>query len=381
MRILVAPDSFKGALSAQTAADAICAGIQRAIIGSRPIAQPMADGGEGTLDAVLNRTGKRHSANVVGADGKPKTVDYGVIKRSNDSRAVLLEVAQIVGWNDHASKLTPVLERQSTGLGQIVKQCMDSGHRSFLIGLGGSSTNDCGVGVLHALGVQFLDGASKALAPTINALTALSRIDATKIDPRVWECTFEILSDVNNPLTGDFGTTAIYGPQKGIKKNEIKHIDRSIKSIATHLEQAFKRQTVQDDPGSGAAGGIGFALKLLGGKYRQGAAVIAELIDLALAIEDADWVITGEGKTDTQTLHGKAPVIVAQLALERNVPVTILSGSVDSNSRNGLAELFSAGCFSLAPGPLTLDESIARTAELLESTAFELAQLRRTARE
>ncbi len=375
MRILLAPDSFKGALSARGVAEAMRIGIRKALTGAEIFIQPMADGGEGTLDAILEKAGKRFSMSVPGVDGLPALADYGSVAYRDEPETIILEAAQVVGWGNRAAAATTIWERQTAGLGEMVQKIAVKGHRTFLVGLGGTSTNDCGVGFLHALGVRFLNSKGNIIAPTLSAMESLSKVDISHLDTRILECQFEVMNDVDNPLTGNNGATAVFGPQKGIPSKDIPRIDRIISKTANVLEKAFER-SVQNVPGAGAAGGLGFAFYLLGGTARQGAHVVADIVNLERLIANVDWIITGEGSTDIQTCYGKAPAIISQLAAGHRTPVTILSGNVDLCSRDNLAAMFSGGCFSIVPGPITVGDAMRSTEKLVATASYELARLK-----
>jgi glycerate 2-kinase len=254
-----------------------------------------------------------------------------------------------------------------------MRKLLDDGVRRFSIGIGGSSTNDGGCGLLAALGVRLLDEAGAPIDATPRGLASLACADASGLDPRIAQSEIAIMSDVNNPLTGALGATAIFGPQKGVRAGDVERIDRVLARFASVVEPALGRSAALR-PGSGAAGGLGFALQLLGGVMRSGAEVVAERIGLDAALADADWVITGEGRSDRQTLLAKAPFVVAQHAKAHDVPVTLVSGAVDAAALRSLEPHF-AGCFGLPNGPMTLEECIAQAAELLEARAAELMRV------
>ncbi len=242
-----------------------------------------------------------------------------------------------------------------------------------MIGLGGSSTNDGGSGLLWALGMRLCTDDGRDVAPTPRGLASLASVDARGLDTRIRECEFSIMSDVDNPLCGTMGATAIFGPQKGVQADGIARIDAVLQRFAGLAQEAL-RVDVAGRPGSGAAGGLGFALQLVGGSVRSGAEVVAELIALDAAIEGADWVITGEGRSDRQTLLSKAPFVVAKHANALGVPVTLLSGAVDASALDDLHPHF-AGCFALPGGPMPLDACIRDAAPLLAARAEALGRL------
>ena len=368
--VVLAPDSFKGSLSAAAAAAALAEGLRRVWPDADLRLCPMADGGEGTLDAVLSRGGRRSTDRVSDVSGKPLTVAYGSI---GEPATAVLEVAQVVGLTDPAVATTDVEHRTTLGVGELMRHRLDAGVRRFMIGLGGSSTNDGGAGLLAALGLSLTDARGQAIAPTPAGLAALAAVDASGLDPRLADAEIIVMSDVNNPLTGDRGATAIFGPQKGASGERIAEIDRRIANFASLAERALNRRA-QDKPGAGAAGGLGFALQLIGGKMRSGAEVVADLVGLDAALDGAGWAITGEGRSDAQTALGKTPLIVALRAAARQTPVSLISGSIDRSALPALGRYF-AGCFSLPSGPANLEQCVAQAAELLADRAEQVARL------
>ncbi len=382
MKIVLAPDSFKGSLSADQVCAAIEAGIRRVLPEADIVHRPMADGGEGTLDAVLSSsanaaTARRKQALVKNAAGQSGEAGYALI-RHGIYEAAVIEVAQIVGIVDAANMAVPVGARSSYGVGEIMRVLIDEGIRHFYIGLGGTSSNDGGAGLLAALGVKFVGSTRKPIEPTPDGLANLISVDVTGLDPRLADCTMRLLSDVNNPLCGTMGATAIFGPQKGIAKHDVARIDGVIENYATRLEAALQK-SAKDKPGAGAAGGLGYALQLIGAKFASGADTVAELIALKDACSGADWLITGEGRSDVQTLLGKTPYAAAKIARAhgaKHLQATLLSGGIDPAALAALNEVFNGGCFSLVPGPITLDQAVIRGAEFLSNAAEQLARLK-----
>jgi glycerate kinase len=366
VKIVLAPDSFKGSLTAPEVCDAIARGLVRAIPGIETIARPMADGGEGTLDAVLAAVGTRgvrEHEDVTGAAGDRLRAAYGVV----DGTTAVIEVAQIVGITDADGMRAHVEDRTTRGVGALVARLVDRGIRRFMVGLGGSSTNDGGSGLLHALGVRLYDDTGREVAPTPRGLASVARVDAGGIGERLRGVEISIMSDVDNPLCGSMGATAIFGPQKGVQASDIPRIDETLRRFADVAQHALRNE-VAERPGSGAAGGLGFALQLVGGTMRSGAEVVADLVRLDDALASADWAITGEGRSDRQTLLSKAPFVVARHANTLGVPVTLLSGAVDDAALHDLHRHFT-GCFALPPRPMTLDECMRDAAALLAARA------------
>ncbi len=372
--VVIAPNSFKGSMSATEAAAAIAAGVRRVWHDAALRLCPMADGGEGTLDAVLSAGGERRSARVSGAAGAPVDAAYGQI--ANDT--AIIESAQVVGLTDQGATAHPVERRSTRGLGELIRILLDAGVRRFVAGLGGSSTNDGGAGLLSALGLALLDAKGHSVEPTPAGLEALSRIDASAFDARLAGTRITILSDVDNPLCGKRGATAIFGPQKGVRPESVPTIDARLEHFAKLSEAAVGR-SAKDLPGAGAAGGLGFALLLAGGELRSGAEVVADLLGLDAALEGADWLITGEGRTDRQTLLGKAPLVAAQHATAHGVPATLISGAIERSDLAELSRVF-AGCESIVFGPTTLEACVTDAAALLADRAEQLARLFAAAR-
>ncbi len=373
--IVLAPDSFKGSLSAPAVAAAIAEGLRRVWPDAELRLCPMADGGEGTLDAVLSCGGTRSTDRVSGASGAPLDVVYGLV---GEPVTAVVEVARIVGLTDAAVATVDVEHRTTLGVGELIRNRLDTGVRRFMIGLGGSSTNDGGAGLLAALGLSLTDARGHAIEPTPAGLAALAAVDAKGLDARLGEAEIIVMSDVNNPLTGARGATAIFGPQKGVTGGRIAEFDRRIASFAGLTERALDRHA-EGNPGAGAAGGLGFALQLIGGQMRSGAEVVADLIGLDAALDGADWVITGEGRSDAQTALGKTPLIVARRAAARRIAATLISGSVDRAALPELGRHF-AGCFSLPFGPASLGQCLAGAAGLLADRAEQTARLFEAAR-
>jgi glycerate kinase len=368
--VVIAPDSFKGSLGAEQVAQAIASGVARARPDVIVRICPMADGGEGTLDAMLTGGGERRVLSVRGAAGPVREAATGL---TGDGSAIV-ETAEIVGITDPVGMGVPVEARSSRGMGEAIRALLDLGVRRFFVALGGSSTNDGGAGLLAGLGMKLFDAQGEELEPTPEQLARLARIDVSQLDARLADSTFVGMSDVDNPLTGEHGATAIFGPQKGVKPAQITSVDAALARFADLLEPALQR-TARNLPGAGAAGGLGFALHMLGAQFEPGAETVARQIGLDVALEGADWLITGEGRSDVQTLHGKAPFIACAHARALGVPATLLSGAVDSSALPRLAEHFS-GCFSPAPGPITLEVAIRDAAQLLANEAEQLTRLR-----
>lgn len=381
MKIVLAPDSFKGSLSAESVCDALQTGLKRVLPAAEIVRRPMADGGEGTLDAVVTALAssggaRRKQALVKNAAGQSAEAAYALIKHGIYEAAVI-EVAQIVGIENAHNMAIPVADRSSYGVGELIRLLLTEGIRHFFVGLGGTSSNDGGAGLLAALGVKFTGTFRREIAPSPNGLAKLISVDVTGLDARLADCEITLLSDVNNPLTGERGATAIFGPQKGVAMHDVAKLDAVIDAYADRLEAALQRHA-KDKPGAGAAGGLGYALQLLGAKFESGAQTVARLTGLADACKGADWLITGEGRSDAQTLLGKTPFAAAQIAREygnAGLKATLLSGGVDATALAALNETFNGGCFSIVPGPMALDQAVIRAPELLANAAEQIARI------
>lgn len=364
-KIVIAPDSFKGSLSASEVAAAVTSGLRQALpqLPTESILEiPVADGGEGTLDTVLSVfKGDRHVIPVTGAAGYQRMAAMGYCYPEHEEPFAVLEVAQVVGITDTAAMASHVVNRSTQGLGEQILQGLERGIRKFYIGLGGSSTNDGGAGLLSSLGIKFLDIQGQPIAPTPIGLLTLATVDGVQLDPRIRETQFILLSDVKNPLCGKQGATYTFGPQKGLTDPALQDcIDRTLRRYAKLTSQAiaslpdwpYPTKDLHRCAGTGAAGGLGFALQLLGAAYRSGAQEIARLVHLPEALTTATWLITGEGKSDRQTLDGKAPYRAAKLARKAQVEhITLLSGMIAVDDFKQLKKhLHTEACFSLMPG-------------------------------
>lgn len=370
MRILVAPDSYKGSMTAEAVAKTINHAINEEIPDAEVEITPMADGGEGTIEALLySLNGKRVNISTTGPTGKKIDTYYGILTETD---TVVIEVAKVVGFNSRLQSEKDPKKLTTFGVGECLIHALNQGYRRFIICLGGSATNDGGYGMLQALGVSFLDQNNDPIKPIPHLLPLIEMIDYSTIDKRLKESEILIASDVTNPLCGKNGATYIFGPQKGIAQDQLHTIDQNIeqfaKQIETHLQDEF-----QYLPGAGAAGGLGFALLTINAKMESGAELIARKINLEEKMKKCSWVITGEGKTDGQTLQGKLPMVVANMAKKYNVPTILISGSI----RDELTSFYNVfeSMHSISNGPMTTEESIRKTNTLLYHRMKNIARL------
>lgn len=377
MKIVVAPDSFKESLSAAGVARALARGLRQALPAAEIIECPLGDGGEGTLDAVLAATGGEvREARVTGPLGEPVTARWGWLA---EQRTAFVEMASASGLELVPRNRRDVLVATSRGTGELLHAALDAGAERLVLAIGGSATNDGGAGLLQALGVRLLDRQGQALGPGGAALAMLASLDVTALHPRLAEVEVVIAADVDNPLCGPQGASQIFGPQKGASPEQVRQLDAALAHFATVTAATLGRD-VREQPGAGAAGGVGFAaLAFLQATFRPGIEVVAELVGLDDALIDADLAVTGEGRLDGQTLRGKTPAGVLRLARRHGVPVVAVAGSL-GEGYDALYEQGLAAAFSLVPGPLSLEEALAQAEGLLERTARDIGRLWRTAK-
>ncbi|MFK3796998.1 glycerate kinase [Pseudomonas sp. NPDC088444] len=372
MNIVIAPDSFKDSLSAQGVAQAIASGLRDVWPDARLVECPMADGGEGTIEAVLAACGGQWMTNSVsGPLGQPAQAQWGWLA---DTRTAIIEMAMASGLQMLTLEQRDATITTTYGTGQLIAAALDAGAQRIILAIGGSATNDAGTGMLSALGARFLDADGQSLPPGGLALARVAHIDLTKLDSRLSDVQFEVAADVNNPLCGPQGASHIFGPQKGASPEQVLALDAALGHFADVSAQVLGKDD-SEHPGSGAAGGMGFAAKAyLNASFRPGVEVVADLTGLAEALEDADLVITGEGRFDAQTLRGKTPFGVAKIARRKGVPVIVLAGTLG----DGYAELYEHGisaAFALTSGPMTLEQACQNAASLLHDRARDLARV------
>lgn len=370
MRFLVAPDSFKGSLTASKAGRVIESALIQEIPHAVVEVVPMADGGEGTVESFLFSTGgKRVELEVTGPTGEKIRTHYGVL---GDGETVVIEVATVVGFmlvpeeKRHPAHLT------TYGVGECILHALDSGFRRFIIGLGGSATNDGGLGMLQALGVAFRDIRGNTVTPYAASLSDVHEVDYDTIDKRLQETGIRVASDVDNPLCGSNGASYVFSLQKGAKPEQIEKLDRDMAAYATLIEHHLGK-SFQHLAGAGAAGGLGFALLTIGGVRESGASLLAEIAGIERRLAHADWLITGEGKTDGQTLHGKVPYYLAKLAAAHDVPTILVSGCIEGDL-DDLYPIFTS-LHAIGNGPISVEESMKKAEILLYDKTRNIARL------
>lgn len=326
MKVVIAIDSLKGSLSSMEAGTAIKDGILAAKPDAEVIVKPLADGGEGTTDALIEgMNGERIDLTVTGPMHTPVDAYYGYLKDTNTAVMEMASAAGITLVPD--SEKNPLLAT-SYGVGEMINDAIQRGCRNFIIGIGGSVTNDGGIGMLKALGVRFLDENGEDAGEGGQALAKVARIDVSGMNPLLKECHIQVACDVNNPLCGENGSTYVYGPQKGVTEDMKKTLDEAMAHFARVTSETLENDYM-NTPGAGAAGGLGFAfLAYVGATLTPGIELILDAVGLEEELSGADVVVTGEGRLDFQTAMGKAPVGVARLAKKYNAKVIAFAGSV-----------------------------------------------------
>lgn len=368
MKVIISPDSFKGTLSSVAAAATIEKALLQLDHTIETICLPIADGGEGTLEAfVVASNGTYVEASVQDPLGRKIKANYGIL---GDGETCVIEMAQASGITLISSTERNPFKATTYGTGQLILHALNSGYKKFIIGIGGSATNDAGIGMLSALGVKFLDENEKELASDVSSLEKLYKIDSSNMHPFIKDCQFTIACDVNNPLVGPNGASAIFGPQKGAKEEDIAKLDFSLTCFANKVEECMGIR-LHDYPGAGAAGGIGGAfLAFFPSTFKKGIDVVLQEVNFEEHLQNAHLVITGEGKSDVQTLSGKAPMGIALKAKEFNIPTILVSGFVEEEHVTQLNSLFKK-VVSVVGDNITCDESLEQPKQSLEKRVLQ----------
>ena len=372
MRVVIAPDSFKGSVSALGVAQAMERGV-RAVFPDAEVRQvPIADGGEGTVEALVTATrGRLEERTVRGPFGEPVRARWGVL---GDGQTAVIEMAAASGLPLVPKDRRDPRVTSTYGTGELVRAALEAGLTKLVIGIGGSATNDGGTGLARALGVRFLDAAGAELPEGGAALGRLARIDLAGLDSRLASAEILVACDVDNPLTGPRGASAVYGPQKGATPQMVAELDAALGHYA-RVAQAATGRDVALHPGAGAAGGLGAGLLFFTpARLRPGVDIVLETTGFVELVRGADLVLTGEGRTDFQTAMGKAPVGVAQAAKRHGIPVVCLAGGLGDGADDVLAKGIDA-LASAVPQAMPLEEAMARGAELVEAAAARACRL------
>jgi glycerate 2-kinase len=372
MRIIVAPDSFKGSVSALGVAEAMERGIHAVFPAADVIKVPIADGGEGTVEALVAATaGRLMHTTVTGPMGVPLSALWGI---SGDGLTAFIEMASASGLPLVPKERRDPRIASTYGTGELMKAALDAGLRRLVVGIGGSATNDGGSGMARALGVRFLDSEGRDLPEGGAALARLARIDLSGLDPRLAETSILVACDVDNPLCGPRGASAVYGPQKGATPEMVAELDAAL-AVLAKVATAVTGRDIASSPGAGAAGGLGAGLLFFTpASLRPGVSIVLETTGFETLIQDVDLVITGEGRTDFQTAMGKAPVGVAEVARRHGVPVICLSGGLGDGADEVLDHGIDA-LVSTVPQPMTLEACMAQGAALVEAAAARVCRL------
>lgn len=376
MKIVIAPDSYKESLSAIDVAAAIEAGFREIYPEAEYVTMPVADGGEGTVDAMVAATnGVKMSVFVTGPTGKPVIAELGLL---NHQQCAVIEMAAASGLARIAVAERDPLVTTTYGTGEMIRAALDLGIHQFIIGIGGSATNDGGAGMLQALGYRLLDKQGHEIARGGAGLSALASIDQTQVDPRLQHCHFKVACDVTNPLTGPAGAAYVFGPQKGADAAMVALLDNNLKHYARIVAQASGTD-VEFVPGAGAAGGMGAALlAFMKAELHSGIDIVIEALGLESSIAAADLVITGEGRLDSQTINGKVPVGVARMAKRYGKPVIAIAGSLSPD----VSVVYDHGidsAFSVLNRIGTLNEAFDSAAANIRLTARNIAAILRIA--
>ena len=374
MKIVIAPDSYKESLSALEVAQAVEAGFRQVFPDANYVLVPVADGGEGTVDAMVAATGgRKETVTVSGPLGEPVEAFYGL---TGDGDTAVIEMAAASGLALVPPDRRNPLLTSSRGTGELIRAALDAGARRFILGIGGSATNDGGAGMVQALGARLLDLEGRELDGSGGDLARLERIDVSALDPRLAECRIEVACDVDNPLTGARGASAVFGPQKGATPEMVQVLDANLARLARIVGRDLG-VAVDTVPGAGAAGGMGAAmLAFFGATLKPGIEIVTAAVDLDTHVRDADLVITGEGRIDFQTVHGKTPIGVARVAKRHGKPVIGIAGSLGAEVGVVHAHGIDA-VFSVLGKPCTLDEALRDAAANVELTARNVAAVLR----
>ncbi len=355
MKAVVAIDSLKGSLSSMEAGNAIAEGIYRADAEAKVEVRPLADGGEGTVDALVQgMNGSLRKVRVTGPLGDKVDAAYGIIE---EAKMAVIEMSVAAGITLVPDEKKNPLFTTTYGVGEMIRDAIEKGCRKFVVGIGGSATNDGGIGMLQALGYDFLNSKGNAVPYGAKGLEDLAEIRKEHVLPELAQCEFKVACDVTNPLCGPLGASAVYGPQKGATPEMVREMDQWLADYAKLAANCSERADAEH-PGTGAAGGLGFAfLTFTNAVLESGIKIVLEETKLEQYIQDADIVITGEGRLDGQTAMGKAPVGVAKLAGKYKIPVLAFAGSVTKDARKCNEEGIHA-FFPILRGITTLEDAM-----------------------
>ncbi|WHH59050.1 glycerate kinase [Petroclostridium sp. X23] len=371
MKILIAPDSFKGSNTTISVANKIEKGIRKVFPNAEVVKIPIADGGEGTVDAlVIGTGGEIKKAYVTGPLGKKIYAEYGVLKNGT----AVIEMAAASGLPLISEEKRNPLLTTTYGTGELIKAALDQGCKKIVIGIGGSATNDGGLGMAQALGVSFKDQDGNELGYGGGELGKLAAINVSNLDSRINQTEIIVACDVSNPLCGEKGASAVYGPQKGATPDMIKELDGNLKKYADIIKQTL-RKDIKDVSGAGAAGGLGSGLMVFcNAQLKSGIETILDVVNIDRHLPTTDLVITGEGKIDGQSIYGKVPVGVGQRAKKYGVPVLAIVGDIGEGA-SAVYEYGVDGIMSTVNKAMPLSEAMAKSSELLEDAAERIMRI------
>ncbi len=365
LTIAAAPNAFKGSLTPKQAACAMAEGILRADADAVVREIPVSDGGDGLISAVKTAAGGQIYTSRVN-DPAMRPVDGDFLMLQNQAAAVI-EMALASGLALLPDSLRDPVRTSTIGTGELVKAAMDKGAAHILMGIGGSATNDGGIGTAHALGYRFLDKDGNALPPVGASLNAIDAIDTSGVDPRIASTRFSVACDVTNPLTGPNGAAHIFGPQKGASPDQVRMLDQGLSNLARVIQKDLEKD-IDGIEGAGAAGGLGGGMKaFFNAELTPGIDLVLNLINFKKIIADADLILTGEGCIDEQTRFNKAPAGVARAARAMNLPCLAICGSIGKGG-NLLSDIGINAVFSICAGPLSVEQAMAQAQELLAQT-------------
>ncbi|MBR5735941.1 MAG: glycerate kinase [Bacteroidales bacterium] len=374
-KIVIASDSFKGSLPAAEVSDALAHGIKSVDRDCEICTIPVSDGGEGLAECLVRALdGKMIHCMVNGPLGRPVEAGWGLVADKNGRRTAVVDMASAAGLSLLAAEERNPLKTSTYGAGQLLLDALERGCRDIILGIGGSATNDCAMGMLRALGVRFLDAGGKELKGTGEDLVELRSIDASSLNPAVREVSVRVACDVSNPLYGPQGAACVYAPQKGASPEDVRALDEGLRNFAKVAED-FCGEDVSSFPGAGAAGGMGAGLKaLLGAEMFPGIELMLSMLGFDVLLQDCDLVITGEGRMDVQTLMGKAPAGVLKAASAKGIPAIAIVGAADL-SEDLLSGGF-AGIFPVSGKELSIEEAMRPevTRRNLNRTAARIAE-------